>query len=143
MSETQETKGIRLSWGLNSATVLGGGALAVTLIVWLVTSQNKSAEAQRNLEQLHQAMTAQIAELGAATTSGLADVRRQIESLPGEKAQLADLQRRVGQMAQEASAARAVLDARLGVAERATIELRADLNNLVRASSMPPPQVRR
>ena len=138
-----KSRGVRLSWNFNVGTLLTAAAMATALIVWLVTGQNKSMETQRNLDQLRQSMTAQIAELHAATTGGLADVRRQIESLPDERAQLADLQRRVGEMAQDGSAARAALDTRLSAVERSAIELRADLNNIMRASSVPLPDRRR
>ena len=136
-------RGVRLSWDFNVGTLLTAAAMATALIVWLVTGQNKSMETQRNLDQLQQSMTAQIAELRAATTGGLADVRRQIESLPDERAQLTDLQRRVGEMAQDGSATRAALDTRLSAVERSAIELRADLNNIMRASSVPLPDRRR
>ena len=142
-NEHVQPRGAHLSWDFNIGTVLTAAAMATALIVWLVTGQNKSVETQRNLDLLQQSMTAQIAELRAATTGGLADVRRQIESLPDERAQLADLQRRVGEMAQNGSAGRAALDTRLSAVERTTIELRADLNNIMRASSVPLPEQRR
>jgi hypothetical protein len=143
VEEDKPRSGMRLSWDFNVGTLLTAAAMATGLTVWLVTGQNRSAETQRNLDQLQQTMTAQIAELRAATTGGLSDVRRQIESLPDERAQLADLQRRVGEMSQDGSAMRAALDARLSTVERATIELRADLNNIMRASSVPLPDRRR
>lgn len=140
MSETEDRRsGMRLSWDINISTLLTIIAMAGAFALWLITGQNRSAETQRNLEQVQQSVTAQIAELRAATTGGLADVRHQIDSLPDQRAQLADLQRRVAEMTQDASSTRAGTDARLGVVERATIELRADLNNVLRASNTPLP----
>lgn len=134
-----EGRGVRLSWEINVGTMLTAIAMAGAFALWLITGQNRSAETQRNLDTLQSTMTSQISELRAATTGGLADVRRQIDSLPDQRAQLADLQRRVNEMTQDASSTRAGTDARLGVVERSTIELRADLNNVLRASNMPLP----
>jgi hypothetical protein len=136
-------RGVRVSWDINVGTVLTGIGMAAALATWLITGQNRSSETQRNLDTFQQTMTAQIAELRAATTGGLADVRRQIDSLPDQRAQLADLQRRVNEMSSDNSSARAALDARLGVVERSAIELRADLNNVLRASAVPIPGQRK
>jgi hypothetical protein len=111
-------------------------------VAWLATGQTKLLETQRNVDQVRQSLTLQIVELRAATTGGLADVRQQIESLPNDRAQLADLQRRVGEMAQESASTRAGLDARLGTVERATMQLRADLNGLMGNSFALPPDRR-
>ncbi len=130
---------LRLSWEVNVGAMVQALAVLAGLITWLVTGQNKTAETQRNLDQMQQSVTAQITELRTALTGSLADVRRQIESLPDQRAQLEEMTRRLAEAAQ----ARAALDARLGVVERTAIELRSDLNNIMRASSVPLPGSRR
>lgn len=131
--------GMRVSWELNVGTVLQAGVLLVGLVIYLVTGQDKTQETQRNLNSLQQDVTTQIAELRAAVTGSLAEVRHQIDSLPDQRAQLVEANRRLSEEAQ----ARAVLEARLGVVERATIELRSDLNNIMQASRVPLPGGRR
>jgi hypothetical protein len=135
--EDKQRSILNVRWDVGS--LFTAAAMICGVIVWLVTGQNRSVETQHNLEALQATVTAQIAELRAATTGGLADVRKQIDSLPDQRAQLADLQRRVGEMSQDNATVRAALDARLSVVERNTIELRADLNGVLRASNTPLP----
>jgi hypothetical protein len=77
-------------------------------------------------------ITSQISDLRGVVSSGLKDVRQQIANLPDQKARLEQVERRLDQ----SDARQITMEARLGIVERAAIELRSDLNNVTRASSV-------
>jgi len=129
----KDRQGLKFTSDINLGAVMQAGVVLCGLIAWAVTSANRSEQAGRDLTTMQQSVSAQITDLRGAVTTGLQDVRQQISTLPDQRAKLENDERRLA----EAEGRLNNADQRMGVLERATIEMRSDLNQLMRAANMP------
>lgn len=134
--ENGERRGLRLSYEINLGHILQAAMVACAAILFIVTGRNTADQAVRDVASLKESMYAQNTEIKAALTSGLADVRQQISSLPDQRARLDQVERRLNDLDGRVSAQ----DQRTGALEKTVFETRADVNALTRAANMPLPR---
>lgn len=130
--------GVRLDYTITVGHLIQICLLLTGLASWLISSNNRSDQAGKDLVVLQDRLTGQIKDVRDTVSEGLNNVRTQIAGLPDQRANLDQTLRRLGDVEQRYN----IVDKRLGEAERATIESRADLNTLMRAANVPLPRGR-
>jgi hypothetical protein len=133
MPTSPDPNRLRVNWEINVSNILFGLSVIGGLGVWGLSTSGKVDRVQGDVASFQTSVTGQITDLRGVVTEGLKDVRQQIANLPDQKARLEQTERRLDQ----SDARQTALEARLGIVERAAIELRSDFNNVTRASSVP------
>lgn len=124
--------GMKFSSEINLGALIQASIVLCGLIAWAVTSANRSEQAGHDLTTLQTSMSAQLVDLRSAVTAGLTEVRQQISTLPDQRAKLDNEERRLNEVEARLNST----DQRMSVLERATIEMRADINQMLRAANM-------
>lgn len=124
MTPTEGIRRVKFSPDLNLGHVLQVVAVVGGLTVWAISSADKADQAQKDIASLRVEMNARFDA-----------VQHSIANLPDVQAQLTQMGRRMDQGEQR----QASFDGRLGAVERSTIEVRSDVDNIIRASSIPLP----
>lgn len=105
-------------------------AVLGSVIAFVVTSNNRSDEASRDLSATQTSMNQQLTEIRQNVNGALTDIRGQIATLPDMKANLTNLERRVTDLETRYN----VIADRITAGERADIEIRSDMAPLLRAA---------
>ena len=104
-----------------------------SLAAWLLTVYSRDEQSVRELASVQGAVSAQISDLRSVVASGLVDVHQQISTLPDQRAKLEQVERRLSDIESKLNNE----DQHLGLLERSTIETRADVNTMMRATNAP------
>jgi hypothetical protein len=116
-------------------TVLQGiqiAALLFALVYWFVSDANRGEENQRRLEALQVSVSGQITELHEAVSTGLGELRQDLNALADTRARLDQAERRVAEM----DARQVNLDTRTTTFERQMVDMHSDLVSISKASSV-------
>ena len=132
-TSARRTNGLRINYEVSLGAILQASVVACGLVGWAVTSANRSDQAQHDLTTMQQTVSGQITDLRSLISSGLADVRAQIQTLPDQRARLDQAERRMS----EVSTALGVVDSRLRAVEQSVAELNAQLGSIGQASRRP------
>jgi hypothetical protein len=142
-SQTEQTSSrAGVLWDFRLITVLQGvqvAALLSALVYWFVSNASRGEENQRRLADLQSTVSAQITELRGAVSSGLREVRQDLNALADTRARLDQAERRVAEM----DARQVNLDTRTTTVEHQMVEMHSDLVSINRASSVLLPGTRR
>lgn len=133
-AETEEPpRGIARTGLTFDARITVGNAIQIMLIIVGLVAFERDRVNQSDQ------IAGQIADLRGATSSGLADIRQQIATLPDQRAALEQTLRRLTDVEQRYN----TIDRHLGEVERMAIECRADLNTIMRQANAPLPTLGR
>lgn len=140
--EPEKPRGLRFNGELNLGTMLVALTALVGIVSYEITASNRSDQVGRDQVALQAAIADKITDLRQAVTNGQAEMRQQIQevrqqigTLPDQRAKLENTERRLTDIEARLNSG----DQRLSVLERASIESRADLNQILRATNGPLP----
>ncbi len=122
------------SWLSDNFLALAQTILLVgTIAVWAVGKGALTDQNQSQITQLRDDLSGQIRELKTTVQQGQTALQAQIQDLPTDRAQLAEHGREITTIQRTID----VLSDRIGGIDGRVIQLRSDLDNVTRASSVP------
>jgi TolA-binding protein len=134
--------GLRFNGEINLGTVLIVATALIGVISYEVTTANRGEQLSRDQIALQASLAEKIADLRSTVQAGQLDLRQQIQDmrqqigiLPDQRAKLENTERVLTDIESRLNSG----DARLSLLERAAIESRADLNQIMRATNGPLP----
>jgi peptidoglycan hydrolase CwlO-like protein len=124
---------LKFSPQIDVGSLVTASAVMCSLAAWLLTVYSRDEQSVRELASVQGAVSAQISDLRNVIASGLVDVHQEISTLPDQRAKLEQVERRLSDIESKLNNE----DQHLGLLERSTIETRADVNTMMRATNAP------
>jgi hypothetical protein len=131
--QRNELHALKFNPQIDVGSLVTTSAVMCSLAAWLLTVYARDERSVHDLATVQNTVSAQITDLRTVISTGLVDVHQQISTLPDQRAKLEQVERRLTEIENKLNNG----DQHLGLLERSTIEMRADVNILMRAANAP------
>ena len=132
MADTDRRAGLQWNGEVNAGHVLQALVVGCGVIIWALVASSKADQTAKDLANFQASIRETVGGIQAQLQQGLRDIRTDMAALPDQQARLTQVERRLT----EGDARDVAQDARIGVIERQSIETRAQVDSLTRASAV-------